>query len=349
MTVFELHLAIDQKLQEQGSYQKDRIFAEAKDLALNEAQDQILEQIIDDLVGKKQVRLKHVLPLIEKNKELTIIQNYALAEVRSSVSFIPPYVQYILNCHGKVATDSACAALPTATIASPVYSATITFPEGGTSPYYNNFQITNAAAAVIYSAPAAFTNRFLSTNQKYELQQDIADTLNVPGGTRWVKWNNNELTIYSTTNEGSYTISYTGATATSSAAANSYTKLDPSAFGGSTVVSTPVSLRWIEPDHTLYQKLRLNKFTSPKKYEPFFTVSNEILWIYYAEDSIVTNVYVDYIRKPKKISLVLNRTSELDPSVHEQIVNRAVEILKKNIQDPSLQGDVQYNEITTRK
>jgi hypothetical protein len=351
MTAFELHLEIDQKLQEQGSYRKDRIFAEAKDLALNQAQDQIFEQIVDDIIGKKQIRLKHIQPLMEKAKELIPIQNYSGALQRSAPCAIPPYIHFISNVQGEVATNRLCNDLVSPTVSYSLYSATLTFPEGGSSPYYNNFQIVNAAATVIYSAPAAFTGRFTSTDQKYEIIQDIIDTLNVPSGSRWVVVDNNRITIYSTVNDVSYTMSHAGGTTGAVAVTNlAYTKPDVATYTANTEITlSPVSFRHIEPDHTLVQKLYLNRFTGPKKNEPFYSISKDFLWVYYAEDSIVTNVYIDYIRKPKKISLLLNRTSELDPSVHEQIVDRAVEILKKNIQDPSLPGDVQHNEITTRK
>jgi uncharacterized protein (UPF0147 family) len=355
MTAFELHIAIDQQLQEQGSYQHDRIFAEAKDLALNDAQDQIIEQIISDGIGLSKERLKHVNPLIEKNLVVSPIANYAALETRSAVGQLPAYVLFILNCRSEVVTSRTCSTLPSSTVSLPLYKTVLVFPDTavGTAPFYNALTIVNSTAQSVYALPTEFTGRFQIASQKFEIMQDILDRINVPTGTRYVFWDgNNTLTFYSTTNDVNLTLNYTGIAAPIVATTTnlSYTTANRVANAADTTLSISYfPNKWVQPDHELYNKIHLNRFTGPKQYEPIYTVSQNNLIVYYAEDSIVTNMQIDYIRKPRKISLILNRTSELDPSVHNQVVNRAVEILKRNIQDQSLPGDVQFNNITNRK
>jgi hypothetical protein len=352
MTVFELHLAIDQQLQEQGSYQHDRIFPEAKDLALNEAQEQLLEEMIDSNIGLNPLRLKHIQPLLEKNLTLGIISNYPGVEALSGVCLLPKVVRHILNCRAQVMTSKTCSALPSYTNALGLFETKVSFPKGPESPFYNTFSISSSTQGSLYTLPTVFTDRFVEQDQEYELIQDVLDRLNTT--TRWVTYNSEtrEFSFYTPATLGTLTLEYNvpipGTTGNS--VSLGYTTPTKASYEANTDLAYDYyPCRWVQPDHDLYNKLRLNKFTGPKKNEPFFTISNNGLQFYYAKDSIVTNVQIDYIRNPKKISLILNRTSELDPSVHTQIVNRAVEILKRNIQDPSLPGDVQFNNITNRK
>jgi hypothetical protein len=353
MTVFELHIEVEQKLQEQGSYQHDRIFPEAIDLALNQAQTEILEGIVSEEIAGTHVRLRHILPLIERNQSLIGIINLA-TESYSILTHIPEYVRHVLNCRGQRVTSPTCATItPVTTPGIRFITASIPLSEPtGDAPYYNNFVIEKEDETAIYTAPAAFTDRFQETGQKYELMQDIIDTLNVPGSAYTAEWDGDYLTIYSTVNPVTLMIDYDNKTAT---AATTTVNLNDAvhnmvSYTANTALQIDyVPARFVENDHTLYQKIALNKYTAPKKNEPFYTLAGDLLYIFYHKDSIVTNVQIDYIRKPKRISLILNRTSELDPSVHPQVVNRAVEILKQNIQDPSVQGDVQLNQLNTRK
>lgn len=354
MTVFELHLSIDQKLQEQGSYQHDRIFPEAKDIALNEAQDEILEQIIDDNVTESKVRLTHARPLLERNLAIPLTASDLESHVVSGR--IPPYIYTFLNLRAQVYTHKTCGSLPNYTQAKPFVYAELPFPESQETagPYYLSLEIVNNADTVIYSLPASLSGRFLSKDQKYEIINDIIDTLNIRTSTRNVQWENGNFLIWSTAGDTSFTLRYnkTGdvldQTVTVAVTNPAELTFNNISYAGDTNLSgNACPVRWVK-NEDLYIK-KLNKFTGPKVNEPFFITGQHFLWVNYHKDSIVTNVYADYIRKPKKISLILNRTSELDPSVHPQIVDRAVEILKQNIQDQSIQGDVQYNQITTRK
>lgn len=354
MTVFELHLGVEQKLQEQGSYQHDRIFPEAIDLALNQAETELLEAIITEHLAGNYVRLKHLLPIMFRNETLLGIQNYVDLEANSAVTRVPAYVRHVLNCRGQAVTSKTCSNITTVTSSAGNFiTANIPFSESsGNAPYYNNFRITKQNGDHIYVAPAQFNNRFSSKEQKYELIQDILDTLNIPKSGYEVRWDGQSFTIISTTNPGTLTVSYdnkTAVPATASAATGELVHNISAYTSNPDLTIGYVPAKYAENDHSLYAKIHLNKFTAPKQKEPLYTLSNDLLYIFYHKDSIVTNVQVDYIRNPKKISLILNRTSELDPTVHQQIVNRAAEILKQNIQDPSVQADVQLNQLNTRK
>lgn len=352
MTVFELHLEIEQKLQEQGSYRHDRIFPEAIDLALNQAQHEILESIVSEEIAGTRVRLRHILPLLERNLFLTCIGNPD--ETRSVMTRIPSYVRHILNCRAERVTSKSCGTIPSEMITEVTYKAeNIPFSEAtGTAPYYNNFRIINQASSNLYSAPTQFTNRFSDKNQKYELQNSVEDTFNLPNSNIEAVWNGNLLTLFLKSNPTTVSILYDNKQAVAATPAVAVNRLiyNMTAYRNNTdLVVDHVPARYVDNDQTLHQKIYLNKFTAPKVSEPFFTWTKDLLYIFYAKDSIITNVLIDYIRNPKRISLTLNQTSELDPSAHPELVNRAVEILKQNIQDPSVQGDVQLNQLNSSK
>jgi hypothetical protein len=58
---------------------------------------------------------------------------------------------------------------------------------------------------------------------------------------------------------------------------------------------------------------------------------------YFNTDFLITDIALEYIRKPRKINYNLNTSCELNPNVHEKLIDLAVEriaaiIEKKNLQ-----------------
>jgi hypothetical protein len=369
MTVFEMHLEVEQKLQEQASYQRDRILPDAIDLALRQAEEQLIKENVDIRFADRETKLKNIQPLLEKNRVKSIfIPQVADADYESDAVFteLPADMLYLLNARVEVITSTNCDANPSlGTTSYTEYITTVSFPNSslGSAPYYTGFKLTRSGPTVFYTSPTAFANRFQDKNQKYEIISNVLDTINRPGSTLRAYWEHYNGTyaaqsfiFVNTTNDTTITLNTyasDGTTPDITTSGNSVARIrttyNRSLIAGLTnsVVNTNVPVKEVETD-LIYKMQKLNSFTKSKSYEPLAAKSANNLYVYLNEGFIVTNMLLDYIRKPRQISLILNQSCELDPSLHREVTDRAVEILKKNTQDPTLQVDAQYNNLRTR-
>jgi hypothetical protein len=206
-----------------------------------------------------------------------------------------------------------------------------------------------------------FNNRFYSTEQRFEIAANVVDHFNKVGSdveVYWETFNNkpvpDNFTFYSKQDLGTITITIYQANGTTvdssisrSRVVTNNTIIDPSSLTNPNLVSSINPVRSVEPD-VAYKALRLNSFTKTKDREPLGVETTYHQYIYTNQSFLVTNVYLDYIRKPQQISLLLNQTSELDSALHWEIIDKAIEILKLNIKDPSAEATIQYNQLQTR-
>lgn len=369
MTVFELHLEVEQKLQELFSSKHDRILPDAIDLALRQAEEQYIKQNIDVRFEDRETKLKNIKAILEKNVQSDVyIPQIADThyETNSVFTTFPANFLYGINYRAEVATNKVnCDIAPVIdTLTSNEFVTVLPFPTTTLTiaPYYTGFKIRNAASTIIYTTPIAFANRFVVTDQKYEIISNVLDTINYSGAVLQVYWEEYKslhkpgcFIFVNITNDVSMTATIyqpdgTTPDATSTASTTIteriiYNRTTLQNLPNTTILTRPLKL--IEGDFH-YKSQNLNSFTKTKSREPHAIASDDFVHIYTDESFIVTRATFDYIRKPRQISLVLNQTSELDSSIHRELVDRAVELLKKNIQDPTLQSDVQYNELRTR-
>lgn len=367
MTVFELHLAIEQKLQEQGSFRRDRIFPEAIDFALVEAEKQLIADYTEKNFADWEKRQRALLPLMVNG--YTKPTDEAVSGLGSTIYRsvdVPADLFYIVSGEAEVTTSKTdCDVAPTdlALSIQPKYRTVVSFPISnlGSGPFYTGFKIVKSTNVTLYTTPAAFASRFMEKEQRYEIINEVLDYFNTPNSQTQVYWEYYAGVYYpgsfifiSSVPLTSLTITIyqsNGVTvdATSSGTEVSMAKnvINRTALGqNTTVIRTVKPLKQLEM--SLKSKVQINSFTKTKKTEPQFFRNQDSITIIEDISFIVTGVTLNYIRKPKVISLLLNKTSELDPSVHNELVSRAVEILKMNIQDQSISGDIQYNRVTTR-
>ena len=92
-------------------------------------------------------------------------------------------------------------------------------------------------------------------------------------------------------------------------------------------------------------KFRKNKFYKPYKLEPHSTLVDQFLIAYRDKSFIITDLTIDYIRKPREISLVLDQGCELAGEAPRIIVDKTVEYFKLVIENPAYRGIVQDNEL----
>lgn len=373
MTVFELHIEVAQKLQEQGAYQRDRLFPEAIDLALNQGQEQIIKENIDINFSDREAKIKNIENLIEKNKIISTIvptATEAIVDPNMVYAFLPSNSLYIINKRVKLVKSTICTTLNPSTSTIVKYGTAITIPTANVQSgyYYPGSKIITSGTVTIYSSPTTFATALVSVDQKYEVLNDIVHTINSVSNFAAFGYqafpSNNGLILVGTTSTSSITLNvYTtsGKTVvdvsnTGTTSALSYTTYSSSAVAALDNVETVIVPVREVPGDVIYNNTSLNSFTKPTTREILATRTTNSQFfnpairfnIYYPVNSIITDLIIDYVRKPTPISLTFGRTSELDPSIHRDVVDRAVEILKKNIQDPSMRSDTQYNNLRTR-
>src|SRR5690606_6543497 len=89
----------------------------------------------------------------------------------------------------------------------------------------------------------------------------------------------------------------------------------------STVRNSPVRL---SKEHKI-DELSFSSFNKTMVRSPLGTLSGSQVYVYYDDSFIVREVALTYIRKPRKVSLILRVDSDLPENVHEMICDLAVE------------------------
>lgn len=355
----EMHIEVLQGLQKVDSYQQDMFEAPEVDLQLNKHQ----ERFIDELFGKefedKQIRLDYVRSLIVKNHSLQVFvpaSTDALYEDNMGYAVMPPDYLYLVNDRSKIVTSiSKCEDLTTIvtnpTIAE--YVSVLPFPTVNvtTAPFYTGFEILKTESSIetaIYSMPTGFVGYIVDKDAKFMLINDSLEKLNrTLTGTR-VYWEDYRGVHY----HNSYVFVRDDADWTQ-VKINSYTNDDPAVLDVSTSATFTVTnylgiaLSSDTTDQTttyadngmtegdkLYD-LNKNEYYKTSIKEPISAMSDNFLHVYRDKSFIITDVLVDYVRKPRQISLLLDQSCELQSSgARAEVVDRTIQYFKLLIENP---------------
>jgi hypothetical protein len=82
-----------------------------------------------------------------------------------------------------------------------------------------------------------------------------------------------------------------------------------------------------------------HKYATTKSTSPVYTMQGNQLLVYYNDDFYISEVYLNYIRKPKLIDYITNRMPEIK-NIGNLLVQRTVQNIKAKIKDDN------YNLIT---
>ena len=85
-------------------------------------------------------------------------------------------------------------------------------------------------------------------------------------------------------------------------------------------------------------RMKTNSFHKPLPSSPLSVLRDTIIQIYQSTLFIVSGINVDYIRIPRKISILLNQSCELAESVHGEVVDIAVKIAASRIMSDNYKG-----------
>jgi len=360
MNCFQLHLNVNQRLQEVASFKRDKFRPEEIDLALNKAMDRLILEAVDNNFQGTQINLSHITGLIKKTKPLEVItpggsDPVAEDNIDNSYSVIPPDFYYLVDGRVEIVTDpldcSTAPTVPTANYAE--WKAIIPFPQPNASaPYFPSFTITSSVSGSLYSSPTAISAGFQNRESQYVLVNNILERLAQSNSVRvyWERYRdtyyNNSFIFVSNSNLGTISLTATGVTATSQAMSSTvytiYNRASIPASAGKQIVPVKVT-----KENLLYSSLKQNSFYDSGKDEVVADQTLDYLIFYGKESFIITRAYIDYIRKPRTISLLLGQTCELADSVHNKVVDLAVEILRLDTKDQAYPQTVQDTQLRT--
>lgn len=204
----------------------------------------------------------------------------------------------------------------------------IPFPdtEETSSPFYNNF-ILKVDGVTVFDATTipSFNGSILVQDLKFYLVSKIIETINNSGSNLkayWCKYgkdyHSNSLIIVSTSVNTTCQITYGGSFDTS----YSFTQTSASK---SVLVNTSVDeypCRLIKT--TERRSLLNNSFGSTKLTSPIVSLEDNIILVHHKKRFISDVLLLSYVRKPRKIDLLLDIGSELSDDVCFEIINLAV-------------------------
>lgn len=359
-TVLEQHIEVLQGLQKVDSYKQDMFQAPEIDLHLNKQQD----RFIDDLFGKdfqdRQMRLDFIRPLIVKNHKLisiTPVSTELVYEPDMVYGILPPDYLYRVNDRSQVGQSSvSCQDLSSLIESTEIneYVSVLPFPITTLTipPYYNTFEIAKTEGAlesVIYTSPTAFTGYLTDKEAKYMIINNSLESMNrTLGPTTRIYWESYRGEYYA----NSYILVRDDA-AWTQVKATAYKPTDPvtidketsSSFTGETYHKTDFKsgtpstiLKYVDNQMTEGDKLyELNKndYYKTDAQEPISAMSADFIHIYKNKSFIIREVVIDYVRKPRQISLLLDQSCELSSvTARANIVDKTIEYMKLLIENP---------------
>lgn len=341
LSVKEKHIYVTQGLQRQGASKKDFQYPEAIDIALIKAESRIIKDRLfpdPNIPFKFEINEKYVSDIqsiIKRNYELVTFQQ----SNQESYGVLPYDFGYLISDHSNIiedCKDEFTTPTPTETKTERVIVIPFTSAKGS-APYYQNIIVKVLATSntLTFTGYQTLEERtFIVDNiintfkdlgliaywESYKdiyrsnsfllpiLDLSINATINIDGGTDVIVSNiDKTVTTFKSTLTTNNIILNRDVKADflDSASASFYNRSNP---------DSPLS--------SLYENKILVKGT---------------------ERFLANKIFINYIRTPRRISLNLNQNSELSGTVHEEICDLAIQLLKKQIEDESYEKEVQDN------
>jgi hypothetical protein len=173
-----------------------------------------------------------------------------------------------------------------------------------------------------------YGNPFTSNEEKFLIVNHVLEVVNNSGLIE-VRWENygdtykpnsfifitNDLTI------DAIRISYDAVSNDKLTTVNNY---DSYSDNNNVIVKNNVALRLVETED-LFDALN-HPYAKTIYNSPITTLRDGKIQVYNSEKFIINNIQIDYIRKPRMISLSLNQSCEISESRHDVIVDFAVQL-----------------------
>lgn len=372
-SVLEAHIEVLQGLQKVSAYTEDMFNPDEIDLQLTRQQERLIEEIVNKRFEDMQIGLDFIRPLIEKNVKLQIFIPQLAQEIYEPgmvYGVLPPDYYHLVNNRSfiVVSTDpSLCNDLTTyknnVAVSQKVYTERVAVlplpaPTNPNPPYYYNVTVTVFASTgnIVKTLPAALNN-LKSVNSWFAISNYILENFDIPGvKIYWESYRDvyaPKSFIFVTTNPdiSSINISWPVSSGDPTLAGTQSTSFVDTAFQVPNYL--PANLVGYKQDqiaNTLtetdeFYTQNLNVFYKSSKNNPKTQVKGDFLMGYEDKSFLISDLVVDYVRKPKHISLSLNQNFELAGDGPRIVVDRTVEYFKLAIENPAYQAVLNDNKV----
>lgn len=343
MTVQEMHIGLDQILQKVNSKQTDSFKDQEKDWALNEECLRFIKQRTNPLSNSKHEGLEDTQKRYDDVAELitsaTLSSYYR--DSNSVFSFLP--VNYFSLINDRSSVKDLCnipfkTLIPSTEIKKVCI---VPFPNAieTSAPYYNNLSfIKTDDNTVLFDINNYITtvNGLNSKKEKFYIINLALDIMNKlyplydEYGTQntfgiEIKWENFNGVYY----KDSFIFIVTGLplfTGVTIQPSNTLITSIDTLFKKFDVINTQEVPNRLCKTEDLYTLLNTN-FATTFAHSPISSLSRGKINVHHKQKFILNFVSIDYIRKPRKIDLILNQSCELNPNVHEEIVENTAKRL----------------------
>lgn len=367
LTALDLHIEVLQGLQKVDSFQQDMFLPEEIDFHLNKQQDRFVESMVNKSFEDQQLRLDYIKNLIVKNRSLIVYKKQELLgeAIQGVYTPLPSNYLHLVSDRAVLARTTKCDNI-TEKINYVDFTenyAVVALPKpGNNSPYYKDFTI-RINNVIVYKARLEVTDPdYISV-----LVHDVLDNIDLSSFTTLSKdkvyWENYRGEYYPNSfifvkdikaNQSVNTIGFPSSfkikTDTESSTGiikqPTYQVVDrnkPFKDQGQKFTKTLVENKLSE-NSEIYE-FRKNVFYKPSFEEPHSMLAEGCIFSYGGDSFIITDMLIDYVRKPRQISLALNQGCELAGTAPRLIVDATIEYLKLVIENPSYQAVLQDNQI----
>ena len=369
LTALDLHIEVLQGLQKVDSFQQDMFLPEEIDLHLNKQQDRFIESMFNRGFEDQQVRLDYIKNLIVKNLSLPIIQNQELLDnadkLQSGYVTIPSDYLHLVSDRSRLAIPEKCNnVLQQANyIDYQENYAVLELPKpGNTTPFYENFEIRINNVSVYKTSLTLTDPDYISV-----LVKDVLDNINLdkfttlskrkvyweyfrgeyyPNAFIFVKDIKEDQAVSAIGFPNSFTIETDFAKSIAAIKSNTFKVVDRDyPFNNQEEKYTRALVENKLSENSEIYEFRKNVFYNPSAEEPQSMIAGGRIYTYGGNSFIITDTVIDYVRKPRQISLALNQGCELSGTAPRLIVDATIEYLKLVIENPSYQAVLQDNQI----
>ncbi len=330
-TVKELHIALDQRLQQLNSNRKLVLYPEQKDARLNEAVLQFINNVVSAKTNIKKEGFEDTQKRYDDIEELIRTATLPIYVNESDNIIAPTPWDYLHLINDRTILSYNCKGTNYTSMVSTITNvAIIPFVDdvATSAPYYNSFKI-NIDGATIFTSPISTK----SVEAKFMIINCALETLNIQGlyEIYWEyyldHYEKNSFIIITPTLASTATITY-GTTTT-----NGTTKF----YSNSTYNPSQIFTNTIKKSNELcshedvYDMLGNFYYSKNRHLKPISEIQRGYIKVFHDNTFIIKEVQIDYIKRPRLINLTLNQSCELNSG--EEIVAIAVQNILVDIKN----------------
>ena len=339
MLVREMHIDFDLKCQKIDSNHYDTFLPQEKDWLLNLSQRAFIKTRSNRKSNRKQEGFFDTYKRVADLEELVVSANlptYLYQNSGDAVFSVVPANFFGMVNHRTIAQYN-CNGMVRSANPAPYKVAKVVVNESNpvlpTTPY-QGFTIvlnTTTGAQTLYSVTIPFTSK----EERYAIIQMAIESINRHSSGVKAYWNKfagtiNNSTIVFTTSETTHTsitlTLHTGASpVTTTFATTNYTSLSSTSAKKEFTKASRVA------DNEYLYKMIDNPFHASRHDSVLLSYEHGLIVAHLRPTFYVSNILIDYIKTPQYINLAAGHDCELNENVHEEIVDKAVQLAQAYI------------------